>query len=478
MSSFPLSKSVASSSASSAGKGSAWRYDAGDSQPLVIRAEPDVDGQRTKETLAPGSLFDVLEERLGIDGVLYLRLSDGRGWAFDRKPGVGTMCERFAQGAEADNFWRYDAGDGQSLVVRTVPLIDGPKSDVVLQPGEVFCVSQEKAGADGVLFLELADGRGWAFDQKPGVGKMCERHKAAKGNADVPPSPFWRYIAKDGLPIFVRSEPDIDGPKTQVTLQPGELFCVTEEKRGPKDVMYLALADGSGWLFDSKPGFGVMCQRHEAPVTLHIYDVPTHPTGRRVNGVFRALGTGAFHAGVEVYGVEWSFGGNQEGDGGTGVFTCQPRGCEGHAYRESIHMGHTPMEEERVRAMIGRISKEWLASDYNILRANCCHFSDLLCQKLQVGAIPSWVRNLSGAVRVLEDRRADLAKAAFHAKEAAREVVGPIVAPAVDPIVARGKIARGGKPEDAFQMGDFTLGLVSTVAEQGAAAGRGIGEFM
>lgn len=27
-----------------------------------------------------------------------------------------------------------------------VPMITGPKSDVVLQPGEVFCVSQEKAG--------------------------------------------------------------------------------------------------------------------------------------------------------------------------------------------------------------------------------------------------------------------------------------------------------------------------------------------
>merc|ERR1719401_174843 len=69
---------------------------------------------------------------------------------------------------KATTEWRFDAGDGDPLMLRAVPLLDGPRNPTVLEPGEVFAVVQEKPGDDGVLFLQLADGRGWAFDHKPG----------------------------------------------------------------------------------------------------------------------------------------------------------------------------------------------------------------------------------------------------------------------------------------------------------------------
>merc|ERR1712039_314647 len=69
-----------------------WRYDAGDGMHLDIRTEPDVDGNRNGSILSPGDMFEVSAELQGANGVTYLRLADGRGWAFDYKPGVGTMC--------------------------------------------------------------------------------------------------------------------------------------------------------------------------------------------------------------------------------------------------------------------------------------------------------------------------------------------------------------------------------------------------
>jgi len=440
MSTLPL---ISSSVSGPGGQSSSWRYDAGDKQPLVIRSEPDVDGKRTTEVLNPGTVFSVSEEKVGEDGVLYLKLADGRGWVFDRKPGVGSMCER--QVSEV-SYWRYDAGDGQLLVLRQAPELDAPRTKKGIKPGEVFQVAREQEGADGVIFLKLANGSGWAFDRKPGVGTMCERHMDKEAFAT--PSPLWRYVAKDGKPIFVRKSPDMKAPRSEETLEVGDLFCVSEEQRGADGVLYLHLADGSGWLFDTKPGVGTMCQRHEAPVTLHIYDVPSNPTALKLNGLLRALGTGAFHAGVEVFGVEWSFGANHEGDGGTGVFTAPPKGCEGHTYRESLFMGHTALTEDEARAMIGRLSKVWLAKDYDILRKNCCHFSDILCQKLQVGSIPSWVRNLSGAARALDDGRRSFQDAV------------------VNPALAKGKIVRGAKPSDDTRFGDFSLGVMTAVAEQ------------
>ena len=75
--------------------GSAWRYVPPTELPLAIRALPQVVGPRTEHYLRPGEAFCVAQELYrGLEGVVYLKLADGRGWAFDRLPGVGVMCER------------------------------------------------------------------------------------------------------------------------------------------------------------------------------------------------------------------------------------------------------------------------------------------------------------------------------------------------------------------------------------------------
>merc|ERR1712194_579728 len=63
--------------------------------PICIRKVPDFQapGQRDVQ-IFPLTDFEVSEERLGDDGILYLRLADGRGWVFEHKPGLGIVCMR------------------------------------------------------------------------------------------------------------------------------------------------------------------------------------------------------------------------------------------------------------------------------------------------------------------------------------------------------------------------------------------------
>jgi len=139
-----------------------------------------------------------------------------------------------------------------------------------------------------------------------------------------------------------------------------------------------------------------------APVKLHVYHVSGFSAVQRVNSVLRVLGTGAFHIGVEVYGQEWSFGFTD--DGGTGVFCYPPQVCEEHVYDRSLDMGHTALTFREVARMIGSLANEWQGEDYDILRCNCCHFSDRLCRRLGVGSAPADVMNLAGAGAVLDDQ--------------------------------------------------------------------------
>ena len=52
-----------------------------------------------------------------------------------------------------------------------------------LQRGEVFLVSAEIRGADGIQYLRLADGWGWAFDSTTRHGELCHRQEMLSFNS-------------------------------------------------------------------------------------------------------------------------------------------------------------------------------------------------------------------------------------------------------------------------------------------------------
>ena len=56
---------------------------------------------RTHERLIAGEVFKVSETFEGSDGTLYLKLADGRGWVFESKAGIGTLCVRCQSDSDA-----------------------------------------------------------------------------------------------------------------------------------------------------------------------------------------------------------------------------------------------------------------------------------------------------------------------------------------------------------------------------------------
>eukprot|EP00928_Gymnodinium_smaydae_P074277 TRINITY_DN57344_c0_g1_i1.p1 TRINITY_DN57344_c0_g1~~TRINITY_DN57344_c0_g1_i1.p1 ORF type:complete len:358 (+),score=33.65 TRINITY_DN57344_c0_g1_i1:46-1119(+) len=192
-------------------------------------------------------------------------------------------------------------------------------------------------------------------------------------------------------------------------------------------------------------------------VTLHVYDVSTESVVSAANLVLKTIGTGAFHAAVEIGGVEWSYGYN-DSETRTGVFDCEPKKCDMHIYRESIEMGRTNLSSDEVDELLYRLQKEWLGHQYDLLRRNCCVFSDTFCQELGVGPIPARIRNLAAAGGKL----VDIGKNGYD------KVKSPI-----KDVVMAGKAARGADQEaDGYKFGDFTRGVVANVADPNTKIGQ------
>mmetsp|Transcript_7425 Transcript_7425/g.20860 ORF Transcript_7425/g.20860 Transcript_7425/m.20860 type:complete len:357 (+) Transcript_7425:17-1087(+) len=140
-----------------------------------------------------------------------------------------------------------------------------------------------------------------------------------------------------------------------------------------------------------------------ALVTLHIYDVWGYSAVKTMNKIVALFGTGAFHSAVEVFSTEYSYGYMDDPPGCTGVFCNEPGECEAHSYRENLVMGQTQLCEREVELLLMQLRDEWPGQEYDLLRKNCCHFSDELCRRLGVGSIPSWVNNLAAAGATLGD---------------------------------------------------------------------------
>lgn len=125
-------------------------------------------------------------------------------------------------------------------------------------------------------------------------------------------------------------------------------------------------------------------------VYLNIYDLDS--VSKVVNSVARTMGTGAFHAGVEVYGHEYSFG--YIVDGETGVTKTKARCHPYHVYRETIPMGKTPLTKEEVDILVEVMKMQWIGDTYDLLSRNCLNYADYFCNLLDVGGVPDWVMSL------------------------------------------------------------------------------------
>jgi len=134
-------------------------------------------------------------------------------------------------------------------------------------------------------------------------------------------------------------------------------------------------------------------------VLVHIYDVSQEQTIQRINRILAhrlsplKLG-GVFHCGVEVDGMEWSFGLTDSADD-PGVTSVEPTTHPAHHFRQTIRRGCTSFSAEGVASVISAMAAEYPGPGYDLLRRNCCHFAADLCQRLGVEPIPGWVHRLA-----------------------------------------------------------------------------------
>jgi deubiquitinase DESI2 len=134
-------------------------------------------------------------------------------------------------------------------------------------------------------------------------------------------------------------------------------------------------------------------------VTLHVYDITTPDDPAlipRLNNTLYQFGIGVFHSGVEVYGVEYAFGGHY--DDLSGIFTSPPKQAQGVVYRCSVELGHTPFPRETVDAVVDAMgSKQFLGNNYSLINNNCNNFSQAFVQCLMTEKkFPTWINRLAG----------------------------------------------------------------------------------
>lgn len=137
--------------------------------------------------------------------------------------------------------------------------------------------------------------------------------------------------------------------------------------------------------------------RAGAAVQLHVYDLRT---AEDINNATHGLGFGLFHAGVEVFGVEWGFGFTTDEppeSAVTGVYPVHPRKSPVGTYRESLCLGPTSLGAHDVWMLLERLAGRWLGRDYHPLRRNCVHFCADLSRHLGVCMLPAWVGRLAEA---------------------------------------------------------------------------------
>lgn len=178
-------------------------------------------------------------------------------------------------------------------------------------------------------------------------------------------------------------------------------------------------------------------------IRLHVYDLIAEetimqlpwglvfPIGQCFNAVnsgLHTLGTGAYHVGIEINGIEYAYGANST-SGLTGVFTCMPMSSPGYQYRTTIELGdralirkvqpsrsrrgddiHYRMQQPTERYVDGRevvreMALEYMGLDYDLLRKNCVTFAHDACLRLGVKEeeIPDWFRNLCVAGASVQD---------------------------------------------------------------------------
>eukprot|EP00929_Paragymnodinium_shiwhaense_P062517 TRINITY_DN31204_c0_g1_i1.p1 TRINITY_DN31204_c0_g1~~TRINITY_DN31204_c0_g1_i1.p1 ORF type:complete len:266 (+),score=34.84 TRINITY_DN31204_c0_g1_i1:103-900(+) len=135
----------------------------------------------------------------------------------------------------------------------------------------------------------------------------------------------------------------------------------------------------------------------EAEVWIHIYH--TDATTGFLNWAFlKSMEMPICHAGVEVFGSEWSFQYYEDtwdDPSISGVVRSEPKSMPQFDYQESLCLGATPLRKDAVFFLLEQLYDEWPANSYHLTHHNCINFVECLVSKLKTPKpLPEWITGI------------------------------------------------------------------------------------
>jgi hypothetical protein len=119
-------------------------------------------------------------------------------------------------------------------------------------------------------------------------------------------------------------------------------------------------------------------------VILHVYDLNAN------NVSLYPFGFGAYHSGLEINGVEYTFGAD-------GAFTHPPKEAYGVVYRESLDIGKCSHNLTTVQKMVDEMNSQFNQSGYHVLKNNCNCYTRALAERVLGSqcSYPGWVNRMA-----------------------------------------------------------------------------------
>jgi len=123
-------------------------------------------------------------------------------------------------------------------------------------------------------------------------------------------------------------------------------------------------------------------QLSKTPVYLNVYDLSQD------NSLLHNFGFGAYHSGLEINGVEYTFG---QG----GVVSHEPKGAEMDGqckFRERILLGETDLSYSQIERHLSKIRDQFAEGTYDLMHRNCNHYTEAVSRALFRKSVqPAWV---------------------------------------------------------------------------------------
>merc|ERR1719265_792496 len=225
---------------------------------VEVRASPTYsDDARIGQLLHPGQVVVVNERRM-VNGSWFLHLADGRGWVFETKERLLVMTEvqDFERG-----LWHYSVVCDDDVETRICPTYsDEARTGIILLSGDTVAID-ERCRVAGARFLKLADGRGWVFETRDRLLVFSEVRSKPQEARDFERG-LWHYTVVCDDDVEIRAAPTYsDEARTGLMVHPGDCVAVDERCRVGA-TWFLRLADGRGWIFETKDSRRVMMQMH------------------------------------------------------------------------------------------------------------------------------------------------------------------------------------------------------------------------